>query len=338
MKDKQGLGLIGAGRIGTIHAKNVSFRIEEGALRAISDPRLEAAKELGKRCGVSSIYKNYQRLLEDEGIEGILICSPTDTHAQIIEEAAAAGKDIFCEKPIALELEEIDRSLQAVEGAGVKFQLGLSRRFDPSFSRAQKEIAEGKIGTPQVLKITSRDPEPPPIDYVKSSGGLFMDMTIHDFDMARFVMGQEVVEVHARGSVLIDPEIGQAGDVDTAITTLRFENGALGTIDNSRRATYGYDQRLEVLGSEGKVSVSNRRVDRVEVADEKGKRLSPSLPFFTERYGEAYLEEMREFVRCLTEDEKPPVSGEDGRAAALLARAAESSCREGRPVKVEEVG
>lgn len=336
MNDQVGLAVIGVGRIGTIHARNIAFNITSASLEAISDTREAAFEECAEQCGSPETYPDYRDLLSRQDLEGVVVCSSTDTHAQIIEDAAEAGKHVFCEKPIALDLTEIGDALKAVENAGIKFQVGLSRRFDPSFRKAQEKVSSGAIGQPHVLKLTSRDPEPPPMDYVKASGGLFVDMTIHDFDMARFVMG-EVEEVYAQGSVLVEPEIGEAGDVDTAGVVLKFESGAIGLIDNSRKASYGYDQRLEVLGEKGKVEVSNPRETLTEVSDTEGSHKDPLLHFFTERYEEAYRNEMEGYVECIKKDENPLVTGEDGRKAVVLADAAELSRKENRPVKLSEV-
>ena len=264
------VGLVGAGRIGRLHAENLAYRIPEAELVAVSDIFVEAAESVAADLQIPAAYQDHRRLLEDESIQAVLICSSTDTHAQIMEEAAEAGKQIFCEKPIALDLGRIDQALDAVDQAGVKLQVGFNRRFDPNFRRAQEIVAAGEIGEPHLLRITSRDPEPPPVEYVKLSGGIFLDMTIHDFDMARFLMGSEVEEIYAAGGVLVDPEIGRAGDIDTAIVTLYFANGALGTIDNSRQAVYGYDQRVEVFGSGGMVAVSNNTADSAVISDAKG--------------------------------------------------------------------
>mgnify|MGYP000426808340 CR=1 FL=1 len=331
------LGVIGIGRIGSIHANNLTFNVPSANLVAISDSRVEVLEERAGECGNPDTYEDYKDLLTRSDLDGVVVCTSTDTHAQIIEHAAQADKHVFCEKPIALDLEEIDGVLSAVEEAGIKFQVGFSRRFDPSFRKAKKKVEEGEVGRPQVLKITSRDPEPPPMDYVKASGGLFVDMTIHDFDMARFMMPGEVEEVYARGSVLIDERIEEADDVDTAAVVLKFEGGAIGLIDNSRKAAYGYDQRLEVLGSQGKVEVSNPRETQIEVSDGEGSQKDSVLHFFTERYEEAYQNEMEDYTEYILCGEKSPASGEDGRMAVVLADAAELSRKENRPVKLSEV-
>jgi len=331
------IALIGAGRIGRVHARNLARHIQGVNLMAVMDVNRQAAADLALELGIPNVYDDPQLIFSDQAIQAVVICSSTDTHARFIEEAALAGKDIFCEKPIALDLPSIDRALAAVERQRVKLQVGFNRRFDPSFNRLRTIVSQGKIGTPHLLRITSRDPTPPPISYIKVSGGIFLDMTIHDFDMARYVMGDEVEEVYATGSVLVDQAIGQAGDVDTAVTVLRFRSGALGVIDNSRKAVYGYDQRVEVFGSAGMALVANKAADQVVTSDEAGVHATKPLYFFVERYTEAYLLEMQEFVRCLLEDRTPPVTGIDGRIPIVMAYAAKRSLAERRPVRLAEV-
>lgn len=337
MKRKVNVAVVGAGRIGRVHAEHLAYRIPDANLVAVSDVFAEAAEKLAADLGVPAAYQDHRRILDDESVEAVAICSSTDTHAQMIEEAAAAGKQVFCEKPIALDLGAIDRALAAVEQAGVKLQIGFNRRFDPNFRRVREVVAAGKIGEPHILRITSRDPEPPPIEYVKVSGGIFLDMAIHDFDMARFLIGSEVEEIFAAGGVMVDPAIGEAGDIDTAITTLRFRNGVIGAIDNSRRAVYGYDQRVEVFGSKGVVVVSNNRPDTAVVSDASGVHSSLPLFFFVERYTESYIAEMQEFVECIQQDRTPSVTGVDGRVPVVMGYAAKMSYQENRPVKLSEV-
>ena len=331
------VGLIGAGRIGRVHAGNLAYRIPEASLVAVSDIFVEAAEGLAAELGVTA-YQDHRRILEDQDIDAVLICSSTDTHAQFIEDAAEAGKQVFCEKPIALDLGEIDSALAAVKRAGVKLQIGFNRRFDPSFKRVQEIVAAGEIGEPQMLRITSRDPAPPPIEYVRVSGGIFLDMTIHDFDMARFLMGREIESVYAAGEVLVDPAIGQAGDVDTAVITLRFVNGALGVIDNSRQAVYGYDQRVEVFGSGGLVTADNDYPNSARISDAQRVHRDLPLNFFMERYTESYVNEIRAFVECIIQDTLPPVTGLDGCIPVIMGYAAEKSLAEGRPVRLDEIG
>ncbi|MEA3344974.1 MAG: inositol 2-dehydrogenase [Chloroflexota bacterium] len=332
-----GTGIIGAGRIGRLHAEHLALRTPDADLIAIADVRLEAAEECAVDLKIPSAVRDHHELLENPDIEAVVICSSTDTHAQIIKEAAAAGKHIFCEKPIGFDLAKIDRALEAVGKAGVKLQIGFNRRFDPSFKRARDLVAAGEIGEPHIVHIISRDPEPPPIDYIETSGGIFLDMTIHDFDMARYLIDEEVTEVYAIGGVMVDPRIGDAGDIDTAIITLRYRSGAIGVIDNSRKAVYGYDQRVEVFGSGGRVVVSNSKPDTAAYSNAQGVHSSPPLFFFMERYEDAYIAEMRGFIECIQQDKTPPVTGIDGRAAVVMGYAAESSYEENRPVKLSEI-
>ncbi len=331
------IGLIGAGRIGRVHAEHLAYRVPGANLVAVSDIFVEAAEKLASDFQIHDAFKDHRRIMEDDSIEAIIICSSTDTHAQMIEEAAAVGKHIFCEKPIDHDLAKIDRVLAAVEQAGVKLQVGFNRRFDPNFRRVREIVAAGEIGDPHILRITSRDPSPPPIEYVKVSGGIFLDMTIHDFDMARFLIGSEVEEIYATGGVRVDPQIGEAGDIDTAIITLRFENGVIGTIDNSRKAVYGYDQRVEVFGSEGVVMVSNNTPDTAVVSNASGVHAPLPLFFFIERYTEAYVAEMKEFIECIQQDTTPSVTGIDGRIPVVMGYASKKSYAENRPVKLTEI-
>jgi myo-inositol 2-dehydrogenase/D-chiro-inositol 1-dehydrogenase len=337
MTSKVNVGLVGTGRIGRLHAEHLAFRIPQANLLAVSDIVAEAAQRCAAAFDVPTATQDHRAIMENPDIEAVVICSSTDTHARMIEEAAAAGKHIFCEKPIDFDLARIDRALAAVEDAGVKLQIGFNRRFDPNFKRVHDLIAEGKVGQPHILRITSRDPAPPPIEYVKVSGGIFLDMTIHDFDMARYLVGSEVEEIYAAGGVLVDPAIGQAGDIDTAVITLRFENGVVGTIDNSRQAVYGYDQRVEVFGSGGCVSADNNYPNTAVVSD--GRRVHRDLPlnFFMERYVDSYVAEMEAFIQCVQLDMEPPVSGLDGRIPVIMGYAAQRSYAENRPVKLSEI-
>jgi myo-inositol 2-dehydrogenase/D-chiro-inositol 1-dehydrogenase len=270
-------------------------------------------------------------------VDAVAICSSTETHADLIVAAARAGRAIFCEKPISLELAEVDRALAAVDEAGVLFQIGFNRRFDPAHAAVREAVVRGDVGDPQLVRISSRDPEPPPLDYVRVSGGIFLDMTIHDFDMARFVTGSEVVEVFARGAVRVDPAFGDAGDVDTALVTLVHENGCLTAIDNSRRAVYGYDQRVEVFGPHGMAISENPYAHSAVVRTADGTHKSPLPHFFLERYVLSYLREWDAFVEAVRTGAPPPVSGADARAPLVIGLAAGRSLREGRPVRIEEV-
>jgi myo-inositol 2-dehydrogenase/D-chiro-inositol 1-dehydrogenase len=337
MTGQVNVGVIGAGRIGRVHAENLAHRIPEANVVAVADVFVEAAEKCAADFGIPSAVKDHRAILENGAIEAVVICSSTDTHAQFIEEAAAAGKHIFCEKPIDLDLNRIDQALKAVDKAGVKLQVGFNRRFDPSFKRVRDMVAEGKIGTPHIVHIMSRDPAPPPVEYVKVSGGIFLDMTIHDFDMARYLIGSEVEEVYAAGGVMVDPQIGEAGDIDTALVTLRYANGAIGSIDNSRQAVYGYDQRVEVFGSMGSIVAANRTPDSAIYSSADGVQAAKPLYFFIERYTDAYIAEMREFIASIQEDKTPPVTGIDGRIPVVMGLAAWQSYRENRPVKLSEV-
>ncbi|VAW32112.1 Myo-inositol 2-dehydrogenase 1 [hydrothermal vent metagenome] len=329
------IGLIGAGRIGKVHAESIMTRVENSELLMVADVFLESANKLGEKYGIAATA-DYRDILNNENIDAVAICSSTDTHAQIIMESAAAGKHIFCEKPIDHSLAKIDAALTAVSQANVQLMVGFNRRFDPNFRKVKEMVDAGKVGQPHILKITSRDPSPPPIEYIKVSGGLFLDMTIHDFDMAQFLMG-EVEEVYATGGVLIDTAIGEAGDIDTAVITLKFSSGAVGVIDNSRQASYGYDQRVEVFGDKGMVEVSNDLPSTAVYSHAGGVVAEKPLHFFLERYMDAYAEEMRQFVEAIANGKPVPVNGEDGRAPVVMSLAAWKSYKENRPVKLSEI-
>ena len=331
------IAVIGCGRIGRIHAENLAARIPGARLVAVADVIANAAQELASQLHVAKATSDYSELLADAAIDAVAICSSTDTHARIIQEAAAAGKHIFCEKPIDYDLVRIRSALAAVEKAKVKLQIGFNRRFDPSFARVRELVAAGAIGQPQIIRITSRDPGPPPLEYIKVSGGIFLDMTIHDFDMVRFLSGSEAVEIHAIGDALIDPAIREAGDVDTAIVTMRLKNGALVTIDNSRKAVYGYDQRIEVFGSKGSAAASNHTLDTHLLLNAAGAHQAKLLHFFLERYAESYVREMREFVDAVSNNRTPSVTGVDGLQPVVMGLAATRSLCEGRPVKLSEI-
>lgn len=335
----QGLnvGIIGTGRIGRVHAKHLAYQIPGATLSAVADIDAEAARDCAQQFDIPEAVQDYRTLLGDEAIEAVIICSSTDTHAQIIEEAAEAGKHIFCEKPIASTLEEIDHALEVVERSGVKFQVGFNRRFDPSFRRIREAVKQGEVGEPHLLHLISRDPSPPPIDYIRSSGGMFFDMTIHDFDMARFLIGSDVQEIYTAADVHVDPAIEEVGDLDTAVITLRFENGVIGTIDNSRKAVYGYDQRAEVFGSGGRVQSDNHYPNTAVVSNGEHVRRDLPLNFFMERYVESYRVEMESFVDAVLEDRPVPVGGKDGRVAVVMSVAARRSYDENRPVPLAEI-
>jgi len=330
--------LIGAGRIGKVHAQAIMSSVSDVTITAVADTHIASAAAIAQTYDIGFYTDNHLDAIHADGVNAILIASSTDTHAPFIMDAARAGKHIFCEKPIATDLSIIDEALACVEDAGVQLQIGFNRRFDPTFARIKQTIDTGEIGTPHLLHIISRDPSPPPIEYVRASGGLFFDMAIHDFDMARFLFG-EVEEVYAQGAVLVDPAIGEAGDIDTAITTLKFANGAIGTIDNSRQAVYGYDQRVEAFGSAGCATNQNLYPDAVTISDaNRVQRASLPLNFFLERYMDSYRIELTAFVDAITNDRPVPVTGTDGRVPVVMAMAANKSLAEHRPVQLTEIG
>ena len=325
------VGVLGAGRIGRLHADNL-FRMPGVRVKAIADPYVDFD---GWPPGGVVTGADPGLVLDDGEIEAVLICSPTPTHAPFSEAAANAGKHIFCEKPIDLDPDRIRRTLAVVDAAGVKLQVGFNRRFDPTFSRIRRAVTDGDVGDVQIVKITSRDPEAPPVSYVESSGGIFLDMTIHDFDMVRYVTGSEVEEVHAMGAVLVNPAIGEAGDVDTAVTTLKMASGALAVIENSRQAVYGYDQRVEVFGSKGSAEAGNETANRVVLRTNCGVRSDNPLYFFLQRYQVSFVAELEAFFASIRDDREPPVGGRDGLMSVLVGLAAGQSLAQNRPVKVE---
>jgi myo-inositol 2-dehydrogenase/D-chiro-inositol 1-dehydrogenase len=322
--------------MGSVHVRNIARQIPEADLVAVCDIRVEVAQAVADEIGIPRVVKDYHELLADKNIEAILIATSTNTHAFIMKDVAAAGKHIFCEKPLALELDKIDEALAAVKDAGVKLQVGFNRRFDKSFQRVRTIVASGEIGRPCILRITNRDPDFPAMEFLRVSGGMFLDMTIHDFDMARFQVG-EVEEIYATGGVLINPELEEFGDIDTNIVTLKFANGAVGAIDNSRKAVYGYDQRLEVFCSNG-MAMADNEAETTAVKGNPDGFLSAKPPhFFMQRYAPCYVDEVRQFVECVRDDKQTPTTGADGRAAVVLGYAAWKSLRENRPVKVSEI-
>ncbi len=329
--------IIGAGRIGRVHAENLTRHIPEAEVIVIADVFEEAAQKTAQCFGIPQASGDPADVFHNDSIDAVAICSSTNTHAEFIVQAAQAGKHIFCEKPIALHLAAVDSALAAVEKNDVKLQIGFNRRFDPNFRGVRDAIRNGEIGAPYLVHITSRDPAPPPISYIEMSGGLFLDMMIHDFDMARFLLDAEVEEVTASGAVRVDPAIAQAGDIDTAVVTLRYCNGALGVITNCRQAVYGYDQKVEVLGSLGSVSCENNTPDRVIRQTSVGVIYPKPLYFFLERYQLAYADEMRSFIRAILDDTEVEVTGSDGRMPVALALAAGRSLQEKRSVALREI-
>ncbi|MGI3903423.1 MAG: inositol 2-dehydrogenase [Janthinobacterium lividum] len=325
------IGLIGAGRIGALHGRNVATNAR-AELAAVADAVPAAAESLGRELSVP--VRTVDDILADRAIKAVMICSSTDTHAGLIEAAARAGKAVFCEKPVDLSSARIRSCLDVVQQAGAPLMIGFNRRFDPHFAALQTRLASGEIGQVELVTILSRDPAPPPIAYIARSGGLFRDMMIHDFDMARFLLGEEPVEVHAVGSSLVDRAIGEAGDVDTAAVLLKTASGKICQISNSRRATYGYDQRVEVHGAKGLLRAQNLHESAVEMADASGFRSAPVMNFFLERYTPAYRRELDHFLDCLTENRAPSPSGEDGWRAQILADAATISAQTGEPQRL----
>ena len=330
------LGIIGAGRIGRLHANTLMTRVAGANLLAIADIFEDAAQSAAADYGIPDYSADPAELINSGDIDAVVICSSTDTHTHFIIEAAKVGKQIFCEKPIAFDLAEIDAALAVVAERRVQLQIGFNRRFDANHARLKRAIEDGEIGQPHTMTIISRDPAPPPIDYIKVSGGLMMDMMIHDFDMCRFLLG-EVEEIYAVGDVRVDPAIGAAGDIDTAKVMLRFENGVIGTIENSRQAVYGYDQRVEVFGSKGAARTGNWHPNAVTISDAQSVRQDLPFHFFVERYFESYVAEMIAFVDAIENQAPAPVVGNDGRAPVLMAMAGMRSMRENRPVKLSEV-
>lgn len=325
------IAIIGAGRIGQIHATNL-HRHPAANLRCIIDVSKTAATQLADRCATE--IGSLDEILADSSIQAVVIASSTDTHSELVTACAKAGKTIFCEKPLDLNAETARQCLTVVEDKGVLLCLGFNRRHDPSFERVKREIETGTVGDVEVVSITSRDPSPPPAEYVARSGGLFRDMMIHDFDMGRWLLGEEPVEIFAAGSVLVDEAIGKAGDIDTAVATMKTASGRLCMITNSRRCSYGYDQRIEVFGSNGMARAANQRETLVETAGKSGYSREPALPFFLERYADAYRIQLDKFLRAAGGEEVPLPSGYDGLRALEIADAAERSHLDSIPIQL----
>ena len=327
------IGVIGVGRIGRLHIENIRKFIPGVDVRAISDPYADL-DEVAGAFGIAAKYRDYRELLARPEISTVIIASSTDTHAEIAIAAALAGKHIFCEKPVDPDPAKIREVIDAVKKAGVRFQVGFNRRFDHNFRKVRKTVESGTIGQVHVVRVTSRDPAPPPVSYVKVSGGLFCDMMIHDFDMVRYLSGSEPVEIYASGSVLIDPAIGEAGDVDTAAVLIKFENGALGMIDNSRQAVYGYDQRVEVFGSEGQAVAYNDKPTTVEVST-KNSVTTDAIPyFFLDRYTGAFVDQFKSFFEAVRNGTPTEVDETDGLRSVEMALAATQSFKTGLPQKM----
>lgn len=333
------IGIIGAGRIGKVHLESISYHVKNATVTAMADPFMnEETEKLIRSYGVSKVTKDYKDILNDKDIDAVLVCSSTDTHAAISIEAINAGKHVFCEKPVDHSIEKIQAVADALkEHPDIKFQVGFNRRFDHNFAAIRKAYDDGKIGEAHILKITSRDPEPPNPAYIKVSGGIFLDMTIHDFDMACFLTDSDVEELYVNSAVLVDPAIGEQGDVDTAIITMKMANGALAVIDNSRKAAYGYDQRAELFGSKGMVATSNDTVSSAVISNADGVTSEKPLFFFLERYMGSFSEEMRQFTEAVINDTEVPVGIHAGLQSVKIGLAARKSVEEHRPVKISEI-
>lgn len=333
------IGIIGAGRIGKVHLESISYHVKNAVVKAVADPFMnDETKAFIEGFGVEKIYTDYKKILDDPEIDAVLVCSSTDTHASISIEAIHAGKHVFCEKPVDHSVAKIQAVADALaEHPEIKFQVGFNRRFDHNFAAVRKAYDEGKIGEAHILKITSRDPEPPNPAYIKVSGGIFLDMTIHDFDMACFLTDSDVEELYVNAAVLVDPAIGEQGDVDTAIITMKMANGALAVIDNSRRAAYGYDQRAELFGSKGMVATSNDTLSSAVIADANGVTGEKPLFFFLERYMDSFSEEMRQFVNACENGTQVPVGIHAGMQSVKIGLAAKKSVEEHRPVALSEI-
>lgn len=333
------IGIIGAGRIGKVHLESISYHVKNATVTAMADPFMnEETEKLIRSYGVSKVTKDYKDILNDKDIDAVLVCSSTDTHAAISIEAINAGKHVFCEKPVDHSIEKIQAVADALkEHPDIKFQVGFNRRFDHNFAAIRKAYDDGKIGEAHILKITSRDPEPPNPAYIKVSGGIFLDMTIHDFDMACFLTDSDVEELYVNSAVLVDPAIGEQGDVDTAIITMKMANGALAVIDNSRKAAYGYDQRAELFGPKGMVATSNDTVSSAVISNADGVTGEKPLFFFLERYMGSFSEEMRQFTEAVINDTEVPVGIHAGLQSVKIGLAARKSVEEHRPVKISEI-
>ena len=332
------IGIIGAGRIGRVHGEGVTYGVKNAVVTAVADPYMnDEIKQWAAGLGIASCYTDYHQILEDSEIDAVMICSSTDTHADISIEAIRAGKHVFCEKPISQDLNKIKEVMEALKETNLKFQVGFNRRFDHNFRAVKNAVEAGKVGDVHLIRVTARDPQAPPIEYVKVSGGMFLDMTIHDFDMVCFLSGCKVKEVYAAGAALVNPDIAKEGDIDTAVITMKMENGAIAVIDNSRQAAYGYDQRAEVFGSKGQVAVANDTSSTAVISTADGVAGEKPLYFFLERYMDSFKREVSEFTQAIEDDTDVPVGIDAGLQPILIAIAAKRSLDENRPVCISEV-
>jgi myo-inositol 2-dehydrogenase/D-chiro-inositol 1-dehydrogenase len=332
------VGIIGAGRIGKVHTASICNIVKNATIKTIADPFMnEETENWAKSMGVSNTTKDYKEILADPEIDAVLICSSTNTHSPISVEAIKAGKHVFCEKPIDHDVDKIKEVIDALKDSKVKYQVGFNRRFDHNFEAVRNAVAAGKIGDPHIIKVTSRDPEPPSAEYAAVSGGMFLDMTIHDFDMVRYLAGCDAEEIYVQSAVLVDPAIGEAGDVDTAVITIKMENGAIAVIDNSRKAAYGYDQRAEVFGSKGMVATTNDTESSAVLSTADGVTGEKPLYFFLERYMQSFAKEVNCFIEAIEKDTDTPLGVLDGLKPVLMGIAAKKSVKEHRPVRISEI-
>jgi myo-inositol 2-dehydrogenase/D-chiro-inositol 1-dehydrogenase len=332
------IGIVGMGRIGRVHAEGVTKYVPGARVAATADPSPSPeSATLSEDLGLPRILEDYHDILADPAVDAVLICSPTDTHSAVSLEALEAGKHVFCEKPIDTDTGRIRAVIDRVRATGLTFQVGFNRRFDHNFMALRRAVLEGKVGGVHMVKVTSRDPAPPPIEFVRHSGGMFLDMTIHDLDMVRYLSGSDIEEIYVNAAVLVDREIGKAGDVDTAILSMKLSSGALAVIDNSRRAAYGYDQRAEVFGSLGSAATGHDTASTLVLSTDAGITAEKPLHFFLERYMQSFAEELRQFVNAIKTGAPAPVTAEDGLKPVLAAIAAKKSLDEGRPVKLSEI-
>ncbi len=332
------VGIIGAGRIGKVHTESICNYVPNAKIKTVADPFMnDATAQWLTSMGVENTTKDYHEILSDPEIDAVLICPSTNTHSPISLEAIAAGKHVFCEKPIDHDLTKIKQVVEALKGSNIKYQVGFNRRHDHNFAAVKQAIVDGKVGDVHIIKITSRDPEPPSAEYAAVSGGMFLDMTIHDFDMVRFLAGCDAEEIYVQSAVLVDPAIGEAGDVDTAVITLKMANGAIAVIDNSRRAAYGYDQRAEVFGSKGMVATANDTLSTAVLSNAEGVTGEKPLYFFLERYMQSFATEVKGFISAIENDTDTLVGVEDGLKPVLMGIAAKKSVQEHRPVKLSEI-
>jgi len=333
------IGLIGAGRMGATLAHHLAFSVATVDLLAIADPDVKAAQKLARYCHVLETYADYREMLARADIDAVVIATPTVTHIEVTKDTAAAGKHIFIEKPLALSVSGCDEAIAAADAAGIKMMVGFMRRFDPAYQAAKEKIDEGAVGTPVMFKAIGRDPWRTSLEYARreNSGGLIADMGIHDFDLARWLMGNEVEKVYSEGECLVFPELREVGDIDNAVVNLRFVNGAIGNVDLSRNAIYGYDIRTEVIGSEGSLFIGDLQQTPILLL-KKNSISHDTVPGFRERFDKAYAEELRDFVEAIELGKSVSITGQDARAATAIAAAATQSLDEDRPVLVSEAG